>query len=77
MAEDKEKELDSDFTKEEHEEFEKLESVPYKEVEEEKIRVPKREEKVTDTKNDLLYLALFCIAMGIFLMIIVFGGFIK
>lgn len=72
-----EKELDSDFTKEEHEEFEKLEAEPYKEVEEEKIRVPKREEKVTDTKNDVLYLALFCIVMGIFLMIIVFGGFLK
>lgn len=71
-------ELDNDFTKEEHEEFEKLESEnPYKEVEEEKIRVPKREEHITDTKNDLLYLALFCIGMSVFLMIIIFTNFIN
>ena len=68
--------LDPDFTEEEHAEFERLEREnPYREIEEEKIRVPKRLERVTDTKNDGLFLAIFCIVMAIFLLIVVFTVF--
>ncbi len=67
---------DPDFTEEEHREFEKLEAEqPYREVCEEKIRVPVRPAKTTDTRHDLLYLGLFCILMAIFLVIIVITGF--
>ncbi len=74
MTEKEELVLDPDFTEEEHAEFERLEKEhPYREIEEEKIRVPQRPERITDTKNDLLFLGLFCIAMAIFLIIIVAG----
>ncbi|HJJ91707.1 MAG TPA: hypothetical protein O0Y15_02720 [Methanocorpusculum sp.] len=76
MPEKEELVLDPDFSEEEHEEFERLEREnPYREIEEEKIRVPYRPQKVTDTKNDRLFLALFCIVMVIFLVIILFTTF--
>ena len=76
MPEKEELVLDPDFSEEEHEEFERLEREnPYREIEEEKIRVPKRPEQVTDTRNDRLFLALFCIVMVIFLVIILFTTF--
>ena len=76
MSEKEELVLDPDFTEEEHEEFERLEREnPYREIEEEKIRVPNRPEKVTDTRNDKLFLAIFCIVMVVFLVIIVFTAF--
>lgn len=68
-------EYDPDFTDEEHEEFERFEAEhPYAEQPEEKIRVPKREERITDTKNDRLFLILFSIAMIVFLIIILMSG---
>lgn len=64
--------LDPDFTEEEHKEFERLEKEnPYREIEEEKIRVPKRPEKITDTGNDRLFLLIFCIIMAVFLAIVI------
>ena len=76
MSDKEELVLDPDFTEEEHAEFERLErEIPYREIEEEKIRVPKRPERVTDTKNDGLFLAIFCIVMAIFLLIVVFTVF--
>lgn len=68
--------LDPDFTEEEHAEFEQLEKEnPYREVEEEKIRVPKRPDGVTANENNWLFPALFCIAMAIFLLIVIFTSF--
>ena len=76
MSDKEELVLDPDFTEEEHAEFERLEREnSYREIEEEKIRVPKRPERVTDTKNDGLFLAIFCIVMAIFLLIVVFTVF--
>lgn len=70
MSEDKE------FTKEEAAELDKFEEEhPYQEIPVEEIRVPKRPEKITDTRHDVLFLALFCIAMGVFLLIIILGKF--
>jgi len=69
-------ELDSDFTPEEHKEFEKLEREnPYKEITEETIRVPKRKEHITETRHDLLYLGIFCIIVAIFLVILIIKPF--
>jgi len=69
-------ELDSDFTEAEHREFSKLEAEsPYKEIEEEVIRVPKRKEHITITRHDVLILAIICIALVIFLLIILFHPF--
>ncbi|MBE6507658.1 MAG: hypothetical protein E7Z72_07060 [Methanocorpusculum parvum] len=76
MPEKEELVLDPDFTEAEHAEFERLEREnPYREIEEEKIRVPTRPERITDTKNDRLFLAIFCIVMVIFLVIVVFTTF--
>lgn len=76
MTEKEELILDPDFTEEEHAEFERLEKEhPYREVAEEKIRVPQRPEKITDTRNDRLFLALFCIVMAVFLLIVVLTAF--
>ncbi len=76
MSEKEELILDADFTAEEHAEFERLEKEhPYREIEEEKIRVPARPEKITDTKNDRVFLAIFCIVMAVFLLIVVFTAF--
>jgi len=68
--------LDPDFTEEEHKEFEKLEKEnPYKEIEEETIRIPKRKEHITETRHDLLYLGIFCIILAVFLVILIFKPF--
>ena len=76
MTEKEELVLDSDFTEEEHAEFERLEKEnPYKEIEEEKIRVPKRPERINDTGNDRLFLLIFCLVMAVFLVIVVFTRF--
>lgn len=76
MTEKEELVLDPDFTEEEHAEFERLEKEhPYREVEEEKIRVPKRPERISDTRNDRLFLAVFCIVMAVFLGIVVLTTF--
>lgn len=76
MPEKEELILDPDFTEEEHAEFERLEKEhPYREIEEEKIRVPVRPEKINDTKNDRVFLAVFCIIMAVFLGIVVFTAF--
>ena len=76
MPEKEELILDSDFTEEEHAEFERLEKEhPYREIEEEKIRVPVRPEKINDTKNDRVFLAVFCIIMAVFLGIVVLTTF--
>ena len=62
---------DKEFTKEEAAELDRFEEEhPYQEIPEEEIRIPKRPEKITDTKHDVLFLVLFCIAMVIFLIII-------
>ncbi len=64
-------EPDPDFTEEERAEFERLEREhPYKEIEEEIIRVPLQEKPAADTKHDLLYLLIFIIVMAVFLLII-------
>ena len=44
---------------------------PYKEIEEEKIRVPKRPERINDTGNDRLFLLIFCLVMAVFLVVVV------
>ena len=76
MQEKEELVLDPDFTEKEHAEFEQLEKEhPYREIEEEKIRVPARPIKVTDTKNDQLFLIIFCLVMAVFLVIVVFTAF--
>ena len=76
MTEKEELVLDPDFTEEEHAEFERLEKEnPYKEIEEEKIRVPKRPERINDTGNDWLFLLIFCLVMAVFLVIVVFTRF--
>ena len=76
MPEKEELILDPDFTEEEHAEFERLEKEhPYREIEEEKIRVPVRPEKINDTKNDRVFLVVFCIIMAVFLGIVVFTTF--
>ena len=76
MPEKEELIFDPDFTEEEHAEFERLEKEhPYREIEEEKIRVPVRPEKINDTKNDRVFLAVFCIIMAVFLIIVVFTAF--
>ena len=76
MTEKEELVLDQDFTEEEHAEFERLEKEnPYKEIEEEKIRVPKRPERINDTGNDRLFLLIFCLVMAVFLVIVVFTRF--
>ena len=76
MTEKEELVLDPDFTEEEHAEFERLEKEkPYKEIEEEKIRVPKRPERINDTGNDRLFLLIFCLVMAVFLVIVVFTRF--
>ena len=76
MTEKEELVLDPDFTEEEHAEFERLEKEnPYKEIEEEKIRVPKRPERINDTRNDRLFLLIFCLVMAVFLVIVVFTRF--
>lgn len=76
MPEKEELVLDPDFTEKEHAEFEQLEKEhPYREIEEEKIRVPTRPEKITDTKNDTAFLAVFCVIMAVFLLIVVFTAF--
>ena len=76
MTEKEELVLDLDFTEEEHAEFERLEKEnPYKEIEEEKIRVPKRPERINDTGNDRLFLLIFCLVMAVFLVIVVFTRF--
>lgn len=60
--------LDSDFTAKEHEEFEKLENEqPYREIKEETIRRPQRPERINDTRNDVQFLVIFCIIIGIIL----------
>ena len=76
MSDKEELVLDPDFTEEEHAEFERLEKEnPYKEIEEEKIRVPKRPERINDTGNDRLFLLIFCLVMAVFLVIVVFTRF--
>lgn len=76
MTEKEELVLDPDFTEEEHAEFERLEKEnPYKEIEEEKIRVPKRPERINDTGNDRLFLLIFCLVMAVFLVVVVFTRF--
>ena len=76
MPEKEELILDPDFTEEEHAEFERLEKEhPYREIEEEKIRVPVRPEKINDTKNDRVFLVVFCIIMAVFLGIVVLTTF--
>ena len=76
MTEKEELVLDPDFTEEEHAEFERLEKEnPYKEIEEEKIRVPKRPERINDTGNDRFFLLIFCLVMAVFLVIVVFTRF--
>ena len=76
MTEKEELVLDPDFTEEEHAEFERLEKEnPYKEIEEEIIRVPKRPERINDTGNDRLFLLIFCLVMAVFLVIVVFTRF--
>lgn len=76
MTEKEELVLDPDFTEGEHVEFERLEKEnPYKEIEEEKIRVPKRPERINDTGNDRLFLFIFCLVMAVFLVIVVFTRF--
>lgn len=67
---------DEDFTAEEHAEFEKLEAEnPYKEQEEETIRVPQRPEQVTATRHDVRYLVIFCIILAVVLAIILIKPF--
>lgn len=69
---DEEFELDPDFTQKEHEEFEKLEREnPYKEVFEEKVRVPTRTVSGEDGRYDSLFLLIFIIIMAVFLVVIV------
>ncbi|WP_048062055.1 hypothetical protein [Methanocorpusculum labreanum] len=64
-------EPDPDFTEEERAEFERLEKDhPYKEIQEEVIRVPAQNKPAADTKHDLLYLLIFIILMAVFLVII-------
>ncbi|HJJ38282.1 MAG TPA: hypothetical protein O0X47_07040 [Methanocorpusculum sp.] len=64
-------EPEPDFTEEERAEFERLErDHPYKEIEEEIIRVPVQQKAAADTKHDLLYLLIFIIVMAVFLVII-------
>ena len=76
MPEKEELLLDPDFTEEEHAEFERLEKEhPYREIEEEKIRVPVRPDKINDTKNDRVFLAVCCIIMAVFLGIVVLTTF--
>ena len=66
-------EPEQEFTAEEIAELDKFEAEhPYQEIPSEEIRVPKRPEKVTDTRFDLIFLGLFCIAMGVFLVVILF-----
>ncbi len=65
--------LDSDFTPEEHAEFEKLEAEkPYREIKEETIRVPRRPERINDTKNDTKFLLIFCIIATLVLAFVIF-----
>ena len=62
---------DPDFTPEEHAEFAKLEAEhPYQEIKEETIRIPKRPERITDTRNDTLFLIVFCAAIAAVLAVI-------
>ena len=76
MQEKEELVLDPDFTEAEHAEFAQLEKDhPFREIEEETIRVPKRPEVINDTGNDRLFLLIFCIVMVIFLVIIILTAF--
>lgn len=69
---------DPDFSEKEHAEFEKLEKEnPYVEIKEETIRVPKRPECITATKNDPLVLGIICIAAALFLGFIIYMSFIR
>ncbi|HJJ31048.1 MAG TPA: hypothetical protein O0X97_02230 [Methanocorpusculum sp.] len=71
-------ELDPDFTAKEHAEFEKLETEhPYKEIKEEVIRVPKREGTGTSTRNDPLFLIIFCVLAAVFLGIILYMTYFR
>ncbi|WP_338095971.1 hypothetical protein [Methanorbis rubei] len=68
-------ELDSDFTQEEHAEFEQLEQEnPYVEQHEEKVRTPPLPEDARDGKHDILFLLIFIILAAVFLCAVIFGG---
>ena len=69
---------DPDFSEKEHAEFEKLEKEnPYVEIKEETIRVPKRPEKITITKNDPLVLGIIIVAAVLFLGFILYMSYIR
>lgn len=69
---------DPDFSAEEHAEFEKLEKEnPYVEIKEETIRVPKRPERITATKNDPLVLGIIIAAAALFLGFILYMSYFR
>ncbi|HJJ38875.1 MAG TPA: hypothetical protein O0X42_01950 [Methanocorpusculum sp.] len=71
-------ELDPDFSAKEHAEFEKLEAEqPYKEIKEEVIRVPKREGTGTSTRNDPLFLIIFCTIAAVVLGFILYMTYFR
>ena len=69
---------DPDFSAEEHAEFEKLEKEnPYVEIKEETIRVPKRPERITATRNDPLILGIIIALAALFLGFILYMSYFR
>ncbi|MCQ2376472.1 MAG: hypothetical protein MJ006_00520 [Methanocorpusculum sp.] len=69
---------DPDFSEKEHAEFEKLEKEnPYVEIKEETIRVPKRPERITATRNDPLILGIIIALAALFLGFILYMSYFR